>query len=908
MPLPSSFARALLLFAGVVSLATSAWSQVAAPSGERLRTLWRGQWVDYVELGDDAITQGDIIIAHKEAARRWRDAANTTLPTPAAADALGGRKALAIDSDLGLWARSASGAVEVPYVVEAGNDTTINAAIAEVNRALKGAIQWVPRGVQVDYVAFNLVLPGSGACASALGRAGGRQTIVGEPACDAGVLIHEMGHAMGLLHVQQDVDTTPFIDTRLDRITPARRSQSDQTFYSRTIDGYDYASIMHYGRFGFNAYPDPTTMETKPPGIDIGYPPSYSTADVDALMRLYATPPLATTIVTHPAGLSVIVDGVQVTTPAKFNWPLGSVHRVWVPSGLQTLDGYQFGFGRWSHDASAVPSEQLTWQVIAGDGTLGTPTTGIMATVLTANFVRLMNVTAMPSAQIGGTVTVTPRAKAWPGNPTLFPQYSVFDIRAVAAAGYQSSASWTGLAVLFGGGQGFAPDTSLLLLDVAAQTVGATFFIGNSIGVALSGNGMTDGIKVSITPPGGSATTRTAPLVSKTTAGTWKYAVSSPQSFSESGRYVLDGIDGLDNAASGEVTMPTSGTRTVTVRAHREWVPFRQVIPGCAGTITLSDSSSFVRHGATLTATVNPGFSTVFTGWSGTVSGTSNVVTTTVGDRLPEFIATFNSVATPLTLTSITPPNFGDDAATSTITLVGTGFTAETRVSINRVLVTPQFIDSNTLRLVLSRTQLPFVGRLPVYAYNTLSVGCPVNSNSVALDVLPVGQNVSMKLTEFYNGELDYYFLTGRDGDKAALDKAAGWVRTGSEIRVFARPNLKTLPLERHFFANIARNSTRGSHFFTVLPTDQTLLTSLNPTNAALNAKPFLEGVEGYAIPKTATGTCPASTVPIYRAFKGIPRYVDDGNHRFSTSLTQHQNMVNNLGWTDDGIVFCGLQ
>ncbi len=900
--------RALLFSTCVAIFAVSAWGEAAAPGAERLRTLWRGQWVDYVERGDDAITQGDIIIAHKEAARRWRVAAETALTTPGASNSVGGSKALTVDSDLGLWKPAASGVVEVPYVIEAGNDTTINAAINEVNRALKGVLQWVPRGAQVDYVAFNLVSPGSGACASALGRSGGRQTIVGEPACDAGVLIHEMGHAMGLLHVQQDVETAPFIDTRLDRITPSRRSQSDQTFYSRTIDGYDYASIMHYGRFGFNAYPDPTTMETKPPGIDIGYPPTYSTGDVDALTRLYATPPAATTIVTHPAGLSVIVDGVRVTTPVKFNWPIGSVHRVWVPSGLQTLDGYQFGFGRWSHDASATPSEQLTWQVMAGDGTLGTPTTGIMATVLTANFVRLMNITAMPSTQTGGTVTVTPRAKAWPGNPTLFPQYSVFDIHAVAAAGYQSSVSWTGLAVLFGGGQGFAPDASLLLLDVPAQTVGATFFTGTSIGVALTGNGMTDGMRVSITPPGGSSTTRIAPLVSKTTAGSWKYAVTSPQSFSESGRYVLDAIDGLDNAATGEVTMPASGTRTVTLRAHREWAPFKQVIPGCAGTITLSDSSSYVRHGAALTATVNPVFSTVFTGWSGTVSGTTNTVSTTVGDLLPEFVATFNTVATPLTLTSITPPNFGDDAATSTITLVGTGFTSDTKVSINRVLITPQFVDGNTLRLVLSRTQLPFVGRLPVYAYNTLSVGCPVNSNSVALDVLPTGQKVSMTLTEYYNAALDYYFLTGRDGDKAALDKASGWVRTGSEIRVFARPNLKTLPLERHFFANIARSATRGSHFFTVLPTDQTLLTSLNPTNVALDAKPFLEGVEGYAIPKTATGTCPISTVPIYRAFKGIPRYVDDGNHRFSTSLAQHQNMVNNLGWTDDGIVFCGLQ
>ena len=644
MPFRPTSIRSLIISLCVL-LFSATVSAEASPSGnEVFRTLWRGQWVDYVEHGDYAITQGDIIIAHKEAVRRTRVAAEMALTN----GNIDNVKALTIDSDFSLWKRAASGIVEVPYVFEAGNEANVNSAIAEANRALGGVIKWVPRSAEVDYVAFNLAAPGSGACASALGRIGGRQTIIGEPSCSTGVLIHEMGHAMGLLHVQQDVDPAPFIDTRLNLITPARRSQSDQTFYSRTVNGYDYASIMHYSRFGFNAYSDPTTMETKPAGIDIGARVTFSASDVDALLRLYGAAPVATTIVTHPAGLSVIVDGVQVTTPVSYTWPVGSVHRVWMPSGLQTLDGYKFGFGRWSHDASATPSEQLTWQVMAGDGSLVAPTTSLMSTVLTANFVRLIDVTATPAAQPGGTVTVTPRASAWPGNPTLFPQYSVFDVRAIAAPGYQNFFTWSGFAVVFGGGTGFAPNTSLLLTRPAAQTVGAGFFKGNSIGVALAGAGMTDGMRVSVTAPGGAPQTDLAPLISATTAGNWKYAVTSPQAFSEVGRYVVDGIDGLDNPATGEVAMPTAGTRTVTVRAHREWAPFKRVIPGCAGTVTLSDSSAYLRHGAAVTATLNTVFPTTLTGWAGTVSGTNSVVSTTIGDTMPEFVAILNSVATPL--------------------------------------------------------------------------------------------------------------------------------------------------------------------------------------------------------------------------------------------------------------------
>ena len=48
--------------------------------------------------------------------------------------------------------------------------------------------------------------------------------------------------------------------------------------------------------------------------------------------------------------------------------------------------------------------------------------------------------------------------------------------------------------------------------------------------------------------------------------------------------------------------------------------------------------------------------------------------------------------------------------------------------------------------------------------------------------------------------------------------------------------------------------------------------------------------------------------VVFYRTFKRVPRYVDDGNHRFSASLTQRQDLVTRLGWTDEGVVFCGVQ
>ncbi len=879
---------ALAVFSTMVTLTMSG----ALAAREGYQVLWHGQWVDYVEDGDYAVTDGDIIIGHKNAVRD-------------------GGKALTIDASNRLWLRAASGIVEVPYTTEAGSAANISGAVAEINRVLAGVLQWVPRTDQPDYVTFNLTSANSGACASFVGRSGGKQQITGDPECGVSTLVHEMGHAMGLWHVQQDASAGSFVDLRMDKMDPSKRGNNQPIFGTRTVAGYDYASIMHYSRTSFPASGDRVTLETKPPGIDVGGSGTYSAADIDALLRLYGGAPARTTVTSNPPGLSVMVDGVAVTTPATFDWPIGSVHRVWVLDQLQSMGGFQFGFGRWSHDASDAPSRQLTWQVTPGDGSLASPTTAPSSTVLTANFVRLINVTATPEVQTGGTSQVVARNAPWPGTTSLYPQFSRFDLRASPAPAYQHYFTW-GAAFASDGAAAVAPQVSLLASgSVAAQTVGALFHNGPTLIVDVAGNGIVDGVTLKVTAPGGAASSAIAPRLARTTAGTWKFEMASPQLLGSSIRHYFDSFEGFDNAATGEVAMPASGARAVTVRAHREVSPFKQVIPSCAGSINLSDNGTWLRTGAALNVTLNTALGGAFTGWSGTLAtlgGKPTSVATTVGAAVPEYVAYFNAAAEPLRLESVSPAVIGDDSTATTVTITGTGFTPQTAVTIAGVAQVPSFVDSRTLRVTVNRGFITAQGRQTVYATNAINLGCSVASNSLAMEVLPAGVKVGVALTEYYNAALDYYFLTGRALDKSILDTVAGWARTGNEIRLYAARNEETLPLERHFFARVARSGTRGSHFFTALPSDQLLMTSVNPANGALDAMPYLEGIEGYAVPKSATGTCPAGTIPIYRAFKGPPRYADDGNHRFSVSLAQHQDMVTRLGWADEGVVFCGLQ
>lgn len=889
------------------------WSVVAgaamlactAQATERFRTLWHGQWVDYIEVGEFAVTDGDIIIGPKDAVREWRIAVERGQQQMEATRKAG--KALTLGNANELWLRAASGVVEVPYTIEAGNETTINAAVAEVNRVLAGVLQWVPRSSESDYVAFNTTSVNSGACASFVGRVGGRQQITGDPTCSVATFVHEMGHAVGLWHVQQDASANAFVDLRLDRMDPSKRANNQPIFGTRTLGGYDYGSIMHYSRTSFPSSADRITLETKPAGIDVGGIGTYSPADIDGLLRLYGAAPSRTTVTSNPSGMQLVVDGVTVTTPAVFDWPMGSVHRIWATPGLQTRNGYQFGFGRWSHDAGSTPSRQLTWQVSPGDGSLGSPASAPSSTVLTANFVRLIDIAATPATQAGGSASMTPRAAPWPGTTTLFPQFTTFDLTASANTGFQHYFTWGGAAA-FNGGAGIVPNVSLLLTgSLAQQTVGALFHNGNTIAVGVSGDGLSDGISVRVTPPGGTASNTVAPRIARNTAGTWKFEMTTPQFIGSSIRHILDGYDGFDDATTAEVAMPASGTRTVTIRAHRELSPFRQVVPTCAGVVTLSNTATWLRTGAPLTVTLASTISPLFTGWSGTLSGTATSVATTVGTSVPEFVARFNTVPEPLQLNSVTPGVLGDDSGSALLTLKGTGFSPVSIVMIAGVAHAANYVNSRTLRVNVDRSRLSSVGRRTIYVTHPLSLSCSVSSNSLAMEVLPAGKNVGVTLTEYYFGALDYYFLTGRAGDKAVLDTRPEWTRTGNEIKLYAAANTDTLPLERHFFSNVARAGSRGSHFFTASPTDQVLLAEVNPTNLPQDAKPFLEGVEGYAVPRDATGACPAGTTPVYRAFKGPPRYVDDGNHRLSTNLAQHQDMVNRLGWIDEGIVFCGL-
>lgn len=870
---------------------------LAGGASEGHRVLYRDRLVSYVELDGLAIAEGDILLGTAAAVAAARDG---RIPW----------KALVVDDQDILWPIGPSGAHEVPFTFDAGPEANINAAVAQFNSAFAGIIQWVPRVAQTDYVAFDLA-GSTGSCFSDVGRSGGRQTIGGSPVCSVGSLLHEMGHAIGFWHTQSDAAQGSFLDIRYDAMDPRWVAQYTPQFDARQIGGFDYASIMHYGSFVQSQIPDPLTMVTRPFGIDIGQRASYSDADIDAIKRLYGGAPASVTVTSNPPGLAVIVDGVPSTTPVVLPWRLGSLHRLDVAAAPQVQGSARFAFGRWSHDPSAQPIAAQEFVADPGQGTFSEPLTRPRTTVLTANFIRLLEVNAFVSGGANGTITATPDSPAWPGTTNFYPQFTKVAYAATTAPGYLHT--WLLAPSFFtiaGGGGGVASGARRMSSSGPVQA-GGSIFTGPAIVLQAAGAGVDSSLRANVTSPTGTspASTLVPTVLHATAPGVYTIAVDATQSRSDSVRFQLQSIDGLDDPATGKVALPQPGepAKIVTVNVQKQYQPFIERHPACGGFVSVSGGTT-IPHGASVTASASsipPGVQ--FAGWSGTMAGSGTTSAPMVADRVPHAIAYFNTNAEPLRLFTVSPATFALGQGPQRLRFTGTGFTSGTfLLKPSGAQKSGTLVDAHAFEVTLTDADFARAGRNALVLGTSLTAGCNVLSDEVAIDVLPAVAAQLVTVHEFYNASLDRYFRTASDAEAAAIraNPATGEADTGQAFKAWsgiAYPS-GARPVFR-FYGSITPGP--NSHFFTVDVNEARALQRAELDTPA-SVKRWNYEELSFAVRPAEDGGCGGDApVRIYRVYNNGFARGKDSNHRLLTDFALYTQMTGQ-GWIGEGVVMCG--
>ena len=191
----------------------------------------------------------------------------------------------------------------VPYEISTefteDEQQVIEEAIAVWSR--ETCVRFIEKTTELDYIRF---ITSPKACSSHVGRNGGVQNIslTGNCASKERVILHEIGHALGLWHEQSRPDRDLYVTIYPENIKEGKHHnfQKKKALY---IDyqgtEYDYGSIMHYRGNSFvrkNCSSCKTLNVTNQPTYDaqgrpaLGRTTTLSTRDIAQINHLYNCP------------------------------------------------------------------------------------------------------------------------------------------------------------------------------------------------------------------------------------------------------------------------------------------------------------------------------------------------------------------------------------------------------------------------------------------------------------------------------------------------------------------------------------------------------------------------------------------------------------------------------------------
>src|ERR1700730_10391197 len=692
---------------------------------------WKNRPIVYQLWNGMAVIEGDIILG--PAGPMGSD---STAPVPTHQRVIK-PEGIAISYSAQFWP-SVNGIFQVPYVIT-GSSSNLTTALTNFNQEFSGLIQFVSRSSQANYVNVTVNAGGGREGFSNVGMIGGEQTLNCGDGCTVATWIHEMGHTVGLLHEHQRPDRANYITLNLANadLPNVPGNFTLFTYDYQTIGLFDYASVMEYAAFDFSKAGLPV-IESIPPGIPLSNNVGYSAGDIDQIKRLYRATPSEITVTTNPPGLQVIVDSITYTAPQTFSWTLSSMHTIDVPADPQTTspnDGSTYAFGVWN-DLGAR-SHMITVQ--PGVGSLTAPANKPAVTAYEANFIRLqpfafLSPPVFPSG--AGTVSVSPGPKSeYGGNFFTDRTLVTLTLATTQRSGYNFY-DWFHLP--------YPPSDNPHAFYIQAPTTQAqAVFVSTPVtivGESITGpNTWNSGLAGSV--DGGFAFLPTG--FSPTYNGAaWNAGTSHTVAVNQTQSPVTTNVfynwnnwsDG--GAISHSITQPSSGSQTVSASFTPFYAFYTVPAPlggpnsSCYGGAATSPIGTpypantvfnFYEDGTNVTATATansnyPGM--VFSGWTGSLSGNANPQMTTIHDQFVP-TANFNTISTPITITSLSPAAAPANSGALDVTMNGTGFTSNTTyVYWNNSFRSSSYVSSTQLTLHLNAGDLVNPGGQDVFVGN----------------------------------------------------------------------------------------------------------------------------------------------------------------------------------------------
>lgn len=236
------------------------------------------------------IALGDMIVP-VDTVRLWRDQLADAAPSSAAAQ-----------TGVNLWPGG-----NVYYVFDANVSASHQAAFLDGVREWEafGNVHFIPRTAEANYIRVSDGGPGMSGGTSAVGMIGGEQQLtIGSTSWNRPTIVHESGHALGLIHEHQRSDRDTYVTINFSNVPGGA---SDGNFIlipgSTNHGAYDFLSVMHYGRKTLAVNPAIDTITPQPAYmqfIDImGNPIDrvLSRGDRDGIAAMYGPGPAISTVV-----------------------------------------------------------------------------------------------------------------------------------------------------------------------------------------------------------------------------------------------------------------------------------------------------------------------------------------------------------------------------------------------------------------------------------------------------------------------------------------------------------------------------------------------------------------------------------------------------------------------------------